>query len=381
MTAIEFDKVSKVFDGERVVDAMDLRVADGELLVLVGPSGCGKSTVLRMLAGLEAVDNGAIRIGRRIVNDLPPQKRKVAMVFQNYALYPHMTVRRNLAYPLTMQKLPRAEIERRVNETAAMLDLSGLLERRPQALSGGQRQRVAMGRAIIRDAELFLMDEPLSNLDAKLRGQIRTDIAALQARLGITTLYVTHDQTEAMTLGQRVAVLRKGRLQQVAPPQELYSSPANIFVAGFIGSPGMNVLRASPEQEGDEHYLRHGGQRIPLARAVIERHSRLSDYTGEELLVGIRPEYLAPVDSTETGTLGVTVSAAESLGHETILYTRSEGPTVATDAPDPRVPSAPQPPLVCILPGHHPIAPGEVLHLRPDPERLHLFNLHGQVLA
>jgi multiple sugar transport system ATP-binding protein len=225
------------------------------------------------------------------------------------------------------------------------------------------------------------MDEPLSNLDAKLRGQIRTDIAALQARLGITMLYVTHDQTEAMTLGRRVAVMRRGRLQQVAPPHELYTSPANVFVAGFIGSPGMNVLRAALEQEGDVRYLRLGGQCLPLARAVIERHSGLTTYPGEELLVGIRPEHLAPVDSTEARTLSVTVSAAESLGHETIAYTSSEVQTITTDAPDPGATSAPQPPLVCILPGHHPIAPGEVLHLRPDPEQLHLFHLHGQVLA
>ena len=381
MAAIEFDKVSKAFDGQRIVDAMDLTVADGELLVLVGPSGCGKSTVLRMLAGLEAVDEGSIRIGGRTVNDLPPQKRKVAMVFQNYALYPHMTVRQNLAYPLKMHKRPRAEIERRVRETAAMLDLSDLLERRPQALSGGQRQRVAMGRAIIRDAELFLMDEPLSNLDARLRGQIRTDIAALQARLGITMLYVTHDQTEAMTLGRRVAVMRQGRLQQVAPPQALYSAPANVFVAGFIGSPGMNVLYASLERDGDAPHLRLGGTRLPLGRAIIERHAGLGGYAGTELLVGIRPEHLALVDSADAGTLSVSAKATESLGHETLLYADGEVRTIATDGPDPAAASTPRPSLVSILPGHHPIAPGEVLHLRPDPGRLHLFDLRGNALS
>ncbi len=381
MAGIVFDKVGKSFDGERVIDSMELTVADGELLVLVGPSGCGKSTVLRMVAGLESVTEGTIRIGGRIVNDLPPQQRNVAMVFQNYALYPHMTVRQNLAFPLKMKKLAGAEIDRRVAETAAMLDLTPLLERRPKALSGGQRQRVAMGRAIIRDADIFLMDEPLSNLDAKLRGQIRTDIAALQARLGITTLYVTHDQTEAMTLGQRVAVMRKGRLQQVAPPHALYTSPANIFVAGFIGSPGMNILRATLEQEDDERFLRLDGQRLPLTRTVIERHHGLADHTGRELLVGIRPEHLALTDSAGHGTLTVAAHAAESLGHETIVHVDGEVETVTPDAPELARTTEAQTRLITVLPGHHPISRGEILHLRPEPDRLHLFDPSGNTLA
>jgi len=381
MAEIVFDRVSKSFDGERVVDSMDLTVADGELLVLVGPSGCGKSTALRMAAGLESVSEGTIRIGGRMVNDLPPQRRNVAMVFQNYALYPHMTVRQNLAFPLKMHKLPRAEIDRRVTETATMLDLSSLLERRPRALSGGQRQRVAMGRAIIRDADLFLMDEPLSNLDARLRAQIRTDIAALQARLGITMLYVTHDQTEAMTLGQRVAVMRSGRLQQVAPPHHLYASPVNVFVAGFIGSPGMNILRAELEKPGEQGLLRMGGQRLPLSEAVRGRHPGLANYSGGELLVGIRPEHLALVDRAEPGALTVSVHAAEPLGHETILYTDGTVECIATDTLDPGVTTPPQTHLISVLPGHHPMVRGEVLHLRPDPDRLHLFDLHGETLA
>jgi len=378
VAGIVFDRVSKSFDGERVIDSLELTVADGELLVLVGPSGCGKSTVLRMVAGLESATDGTIRIGGRIVNDLPPQQRKVAMVFQNYALYPHMTVRQNLAFPLKMQKLAAAEIDRRVRETAAMLDLTALLERRPKALSGGQRQRVAMGRAIIRDADIFLMDEPLSNLDAQLRGQIRTDIAALQVRLGITTLYVTHDQTEAMTLGQRVAVMRKGRLQQVAPPHELYTSPANIFVAGFIGSPGMNILRAVLEQEDDERFLRLDGQRLPLTRTVIERHHGLANHTGHELLVGIRPEHLALADSAGPGTLTVATHSAESLGHETIVYVDGE---VDTAAPEAAETAESQTRLITVLPGHHPLSRGEILHLRPDPDRLHLFDSSGNTLT
>jgi len=381
MAGIVFDSVSKSFDGARIIDSLKLAVADGELLVLVGPSGCGKSTVLRMVAGLELVTEGSIHIGGRIVNDLPPQQRNVAMVFQNYALYPHMTVRQNLAFPLKMKKLAAVEVERRVAETAAMLDLTSLLARRPRALSGGQRQRVAMGRAIIREADVFLMDEPLSNLDAGLRGQIRSDIAALQARLGITTLYVTHDQTEAMTLGQRVAVMRKGRLQQVAPPHALYTSPANIFVAGFIGSPAMNILRATLEEEGGERFLRLDGQRLPLTGAVIQRHHGLAGHTGRELLVGIRPEDLALTDSAGPGALTLTLHTAESLGHETLVHLDGEVETLAPEAPEPAKATGAQPRMIAVLPGHHPISRGEILHLRPDPGRLHLFDRGGVSLV
>ncbi len=381
MTGIIFDSVSKSFGGTPVIDNLELTVEDGELLVLVGPSGCGKSTALRMVAGLESITEGSIRIGGRVVNDLPPQQRNVAMVFQNYALYPHMTVRKNLAFPLRMKKLATAEIHRRVEETAAMLDLTSLLERRPRALSGGQRQRVAMGRAIIREADVFLMDEPLSNLDAKLRGQIRTDIAALQARLGITTLYVTHDQTEAMTLGQRVAVMWKGRLQQVAPPHALYTSPANIFVAGFIGSPGMNILRATLEEEGGERFLRLAGQRLPLTGMVIERHHGLAGYTAPDLLVGIRPEHLTLTDGAGPGILTGTVHLAESLGHETLVHLDGEMETLAPDAPEPTEATGTQPRMIAVLPGYHPVSRGGILHLRPDPERLHLFDSSGDALA
>lgn len=384
MAEIVFDKVSKRFgDSETIIDAMDLTIADGELLVLVGPSGCGKSTALRMIAGLESITDGSIRIGERIVNDVPPQQRNVAMVFQNYALYPHMTVRQNLDFPLRMQKLSRGEIERRVQEIATMLDLGDLLQRRPKALSGGQRQRVAMGRAVIRDADVFLMDEPLSNLDAKLRTQIRTDIAALQRRLGITTLYVTHDQTEAMTLGQRVAVMRAGKLQQVAPPQELYAAPTNIFVAGFIGSPGMNIVRADLKREGGDYYLQLGQQRLPLTQAVLERHRNLVDHSNNELIVGIRPEHFALTNNNEAGTLTVTAHAVESLGHETILHADIDAVMIPSDSGEPADAkiTEQQPRLVSVLPGHHPIVRGETLQLRLDLDRLHLFDLNGDALV
>ena len=245
MARVEFEDVSKVFgDGTRAVDRLDLEIADGEFMVLVGPSGCGKTTALRMVAGLEDISDGTVRIGDRVVNDLSPKHRDIAMVFQSYALYPHLSVEDNIAFALKLKKMPKPEIRQRVDEAARILDLQTLLKRKPRALSGGQRQRVAMGRAIVRQPTAFLMDEPLSNLDAKLRVQMRADIKRIQANLGVTTIYVTHDQVEAMTMGHRVAVMRKGELQQVAPPQELYDDPVNVFVGGFIGSPAMNMIEA-----------------------------------------------------------------------------------------------------------------------------------------
>ena len=245
MARVEFEEVSKVFgDGTRAVDQLDLEIADGEFMVLVGPSGCGKTTALRMVAGLEDISDGSVRIGDRVVNDLSPKHRDIAMVFQSYALYPHLSVEDNIAFALKLKKMPKPEIRQRVDEAARILDLQTLLKRKPRALSGGQRQRVAMGRAIVRQPTAFLMDEPLSNLDAKLRVQMRADIKRIQANLGVTTIYVTHDQVEAMTMGHRVAVMRKGELQQVAPPQELYDDPVNVFVGGFIGSPAMNMIEA-----------------------------------------------------------------------------------------------------------------------------------------
>ena len=382
MSTIVFDQVSKIYPGSsRAVDHIDLRIHDGELLVLVGPSGCGKSTVLRMAAGLEEVSEGQIRIGERVINDVPPQHRNVAMVFQNYALYPHMTVRGNLEFPLRMQRLPRAEIAQRVQQMAEMLNLTPLLDRRPEALSGGQRQRVAMGRAIVRDADVFLMDEPLSNLDAKLRVQIRSEIAALQARLGITTIYVTHDQVEAMTLGQRVAVMREGRLQQVATPQVLYQRPANIFVAGFVGSPGMNVLRALLESVNDTLILRLGQTQLVLPKALLAYHPDLDTWVGNELLVGIHPEAIMLSASDGTNTLPARVRATESLGHATIMHFTCDVTTIATTnsgLPDGAAEKAPN--LIAVLPGHQSVRTDDAIRLRIDTNCLHFFTLSGEAI-
>ncbi|MGR9073202.1 MAG: ABC transporter ATP-binding protein [Gammaproteobacteria bacterium] len=383
MAAVVFDGVGKVYDGgHRAVDGVSLAVEDGELMVLVGPSGCGKSTLMRMAAGLEEISEGEIRIGARVVNDIPPQERNVAMIFQNYALYPHLTVRGNLAFPLRMRGLARGEIDRRVRSTASMLDLTDLLERRPKALSGGQRQRVAMGRAIIRDADVFLMDEPLSNLDAKLRVKIRGEIAALQSRLGITTLYVTHDQAEAMTLGRRVAVLRDGRLQQAAAPRELYERPANIFVAGFIGSPGMNVLRASMESQDGKFYVRLGECRLALPGEALASFPGIQGGTGRELLVGVRPSAIALAGENDSGGLPGSVRAAEFQGHETLLHVDSSARTVADDTGVAGVDAETVPPaLAVLLPGHHPLRRGEVLRLKIDAAGLCFFGLDGRTLA
>ncbi len=285
MSAVRLTKATRHFPGMNrpAVNEVSLEVADGEFLVLVGPSGCGKSTLLRMVAGLETVDSGSISIGDREVTNLAPKDRNIAMVFQSYALYPHMTVAENIGFNLKINNVDKAEIKQRVEETARMLDLSELLERKPAKLSGGQRQRVAMGRAIVRKPEVFLMDEPLSNLDAKLRVQTRTQVAELQRQLGITTVYVTHDQVEAMTMGTRIAVLKDGVLQQVAPPQELFSHPVNVFVAGFIGSPAMNIVSAHVE----DHGVRLGGALVPVDQSTIDiaRSRGLSEVT-----FGFRPE-------------------------------------------------------------------------------------------
>jgi ABC-type sugar transport system ATPase subunit len=302
MADVQFDKVSKLYPGNPspIIDGLDLHVRDGELVVMVGPSGCGKSTVLRMLAGLETISAGELRIHGRRVNELEPKARDVAMVFQDYALYPHMSVRENLAFPLKMRRIPAAEQARRIARVAEMLHLGELLERKPAQLSGGQRQRVAMGRALVREASVFLLDEPLSNLDAKLRVQVRAEIAELQRRLGTTMLYVTHDQTEAMTLGQRVAVFNQGRLQQIGSPRELYERPANTFVASFIGQPPMSLIPV--------HGLPSGLIEIPAGCAYL----------------GIRPENLRLARAGETG-LPARVEMTEYLGHETLLHARIEG--------------------------------------------------------
>lgn len=291
MAEVAFDQVGKIYpDGTRAVSGLSLDIEDGELMVLVGPSGCGKTTALRMVAGLEEISEGQIRIGERVVNHVAPRNRDIAMVFQSYALYPHLTVYQNIAFGLKVKKVPKEEIDQRVKDAAQTLGLTDFLDRKPRALSGGQRQRVAMGRAIVRHPQAFLMDEPLSNLDAKLRVQVRAEISKLQHDLDVTTIYVTHDQVEAMTMGDRVAVMRKGELQQVAPPEELYEHPVNLFVGGFIGSPAMNVLEGRLERQNGDVRVHVGDESLTLDSHTLEERPALADY--KDVIVGIRPEAL-----------------------------------------------------------------------------------------
>jgi multiple sugar transport system ATP-binding protein len=333
---VTFDRVSKVYpDGTRAVSDLELDVNDGEFMVLVGPSGCGKTTALRMLAGLEEISEGVVRIGDRVVNYVPSRDRDIAMVFQSYALYPHLSVYENIAFGLKVKGLAKDEIERRVHDAARILDLEALLQRKPRALSGGQRQRVAMGRAIVRNPAAFLMDEPLSNLDAKLRVQMRAEIARVQTDLGTTTIYVTHDQVEAMTMGDRVAVMRKGHLQQVAPPQELYDNPLNLFVGGFIGSPSMNLLEARLEREGDGLVARLGEQRIAIDAGLLGRRPALASYEGRDVVLGIRPEDLEDAGladgAPEDRRLRGQVVLREALGSELMVHLRVDARPAVTD--------------------------------------------------
>ncbi len=325
MAEVKFAEVAKVFaDGTRAVSDLTLGTEDGEFMVLVGPSGCGKTTALRMVAGLEEISEGEISIGDRVVNDVSSRDRDIAMVFQSYALYPHLTVYDNIAFSLRLRKEKKAEIDKRVREAAGILDLEPLLDRKPRALSGGQRQRVAMGRAIVRKPAAFLMDEPLSNLDAKLRVQMRAEISKLQRSIGVTTIYVTHDQVEAMTMGDRVAVMRKGQLQQVAPPQELYDRPLNLFVGGFIGSPAMNLVEAKLEREGDGLAAVLGATRLKLDDHIVSKRPALRSFEGKQVVVGIRPEHLEDAaiarDSPADRRLKGHVELREALGSELMVH-------------------------------------------------------------
>ncbi|MFC6357029.1 ABC transporter ATP-binding protein [Luethyella okanaganae] len=352
MASVTFDKATRLYPGgtRPAVDQLDLQVADGEFLVLVGPSGCGKSTSLRMLAGLEEVNAGNIFIGDRNVTDVPPKDRDIAMVFQNYALYPHMTVAENMGFALKIAGVNKDERAARVLEAAKLLDLEPYLSRKPKALSGGQRQRVAMGRAIVRQPQVFLMDEPLSNLDAKLRVQTRTQIASLQRRLGVTTVYVTHDQTEALTMGDRIAVLKDGLLQQVGTPRDLYEQPNNVFVAGFIGSPAMNLFHAD---------IAEGGIRFGSAIVAVERQA-LDSASGTSVTAGVRPEDIV-VSTTAGQGLEVDVDLVEELGADGYLYGHSTVEGKRTD-------------IVARVDGRtHPNA-GDKVWLTPTPHHVHVFD-------
>ncbi|HSP71424.1 MAG TPA: sn-glycerol-3-phosphate ABC transporter ATP-binding protein UgpC [Gaiellaceae bacterium] len=325
MAEVGFEEIGKVYaDGTRAVSGLTLEIHDGEFVVLVGPSGCGKTTALRMVAGLEEISEGTLRIGDRIVNDVLPRERDIAMVFQSYALYPHLSVYDNIAFGLKLRHMPKDEIDRLVQKAATTLGLEALLKRKPRALSGGQRQRVAMGRAIVREPQAFLMDEPLSNLDAKLRVQMRAEISRLQRDLGVTTIYVTHDQVEAMTMGDRVAVMRKGELQQAATPQELYDHPVNLFVGGFIGSPAMNVLEGRLESENGALAVVLGSQRLALPQELHAQRPALAAFAGRDVVLGIRPEHLedaalAPETPTDQRLQG-RVLLREALGSELVVH-------------------------------------------------------------
>jgi multiple sugar transport system ATP-binding protein len=348
VATVTFTKASRMYPGTTVpaVNLLDLEILDGEFLVLVGPSGCGKSTTLRMLAGLEPIDTGDVHIGDVDVTMLPPRERDIAMVFQSYALYPHMTVAENIGFHLKIKKLPKDEIHARVKEAAELLDLVEFLDRKPARLSGGQRQRVAMGRAIVRQPKVFLMDEPLSNLDAKLRVQTRTQIAALQRRLGVTTVYVTHDQVEAMTMGDRVAVLKDGVLQQCATPRELFTKPANTFVAGFIGSPAMNMLQCTTTPDG----LAFANVTLPITA------SQRGDLTSDQVTIGVRPESLRLSDHG----IEASIIAIEELGSDSFVYASPTADPTRT--------------LVARTHGLNAAQAGEVIHLMPDVVGMHVFD-------
>jgi multiple sugar transport system ATP-binding protein len=387
LAAIEFQHVTKVYPGgTKAVDSLDLEVVDGEFMVLVGPSGCGKTTALRMVAGLEEVSDGTIRIGDRVVNNVSPRDRDIAMVFQSYALYPHMSVRDNLAFGLRLRKLAKPQIERRVVSAAATLELREFLDRKPRALSGGQRQRVAMGRAIVREPQAFLMDEPLSNLDAKLRVQMRAEIHKLQRELGVTTVYVTHDQVEAMTMGDRVAVMQGGQLQQVDQPERLYERPANQFVAGFIGSPSMNMVEAKVSRGPSGLLASFGEHELPILPALVAERPGIARYAGRRVILGIRPEAMedAAFTSSPAGSprLKVVCDLREALGSEVLLHFAvgsAEAPPTEEDEDEMIEPLGDEGTVfVARVDPRTAAREGQLVELAVDPRRLHFFDLDSR---
>ena len=386
MADVAFNEVDKIYEnGVQAVFGLTLDITDGEFLVLVGPSGCGKTTALRMVAGLEDISDGTVSIGGRVVNDVSPKERDIAMVFQNYALYPHLSVGENIAFGLRLRKTDKSIINERVAWAAKMLDLTPYLDRRPKELSGGQRQRVAMGRAIVRQPQVFLMDEPLSNLDAKLRVQMRADIAKLQGELGITTAYVTHDQIEAMTMGHRVAVMSKGILQQVDAPQRLYDRPENLFVAGFIGTPPMNLLEGTVSANGGVT-IDLGGHSLAISDEAIKQYPRVREYDGRNVIVGLRPGDLHPAQGrTDLPQIQARVELVESLGGESMAYfkvdarqLKSEAHAVdeslAAGAEHEESVVGSRPNLVASFPPHVQLRLGDAVGVAVDTRNLHFFD-------
>ena len=364
MASVSLKNVYKIYDGNVVaVNDFNLEIEDKEFIIFVGPSGCGKSTTLRMIAGLEDISKGELHIGDVLANDISPKDRDIAMVFQNYALYPHMTVFENMAFGLKLRKVPKDEIERKVNEAAKILDLTHLLDRKPKAMSGGQRQRVALGRAIVRSPKVFLLDEPLSNLDAKLRAQMRTEISKIHKKLGTTFIYVTHDQTEAMTMGDRIVCMKDGFVQQIDTPQNLYENPVNKFVAGFLGSPQMNFIDAVLKEEYNQYVVEFGGRNQKYQIIVPESkvNESLSDYVGKEIILGVRPESIHDeemyLSNASTGVIDANVEITEMMGAETYLYLLCEGI-----------------PLTARVSPRSTARPGDDIKVAIDPNRIHLFD-------
>ncbi len=379
MATVVLDKVNKVYDnGYHAIHDLSLDIEDGEFLVLVGPSGCGKSTALRMIAGLETITGGEMRIGERVVNDVEPKDRDIAMVFQNYALYPHMSVYDNIGFALKLAKVPKEEIDKRVRKAADTLELTQYLDRKPGQLSGGQRQRVAMGRAIVRQPAAFLMDEPLSNLDAKLRVQMRAEIAGLQRSLGVTTFYVTHDQVEAMTMGDRVAVIKDGYLQQVDSPQNLYDHPANVFVAAFIGSPSMNLYEATINVVGDGGTITLGGQTLALAPESLVARPALRGYDGRRVILGVRPEDFEDAEhaigTREGAVVRAEVQLLESLGSEIMVHFHLDATRVDSGDPDAVEESSGAANAVGRFHPRSRVRTGEIAQISVAVENLHFFD-------